>query len=99
MPQAFALAFTVVYQLLCLILQSLAVDNSAMSMQELKATERHYNAIRTYCLQHNLPIVGKDGLVSISKVNEQMRSKNPEGYEGVKTLISKSIEYMKITIP
>jgi len=99
MPQAFALAFTVAYQHLCLIPQSLEVDSSAMSMQELKATERHYNAIRTYCLEHNLPIVGKEGLVSISKVNEQMRSKNPEGYEGVKAFLDKSFEYIRTTKP
>ena len=62
-------------------------------------TEKHFNAIRTYCREHNLPTSGTKGVEAIRKVNEQMKSRNPSGYEGVKQLINKSLEYISITRP
>ena len=62
-------------------------------------TEKHFNAIRTYCREHNLPTSGTKGVEAIRQVNEQMKSRNPLGYEGVKSLINKSLEYISITRP
>lgn len=68
-----------------------------MSMSRLKATERQLAVITSLCQEHSLPTSGQQGIECMSQLNEKLKDKNPDGYQGVKAFLDKSFEYIRKT--
>lgn len=68
-----------------------------MSMKQLKATERQIASIYNICRERGLPTKGAESIPHLFQINEQLRDKNPDGYDGARTFLNKCFEYIRTT--